>query len=257
MENKKTEWFESEDFWKNYGPIMFDEQKWAEAPAVAEKVMEIAGLREGCTVLDAGCGVGRISVELALLGLRVTGVDIIQAELDTAKEDAEGEGVEIDFINADLRSFKTEEHGIKEKFDCAVDLYTSFGYCDTEKEDTEILKSIYDSLKDGGTFILENLSREVEIRYFTKGEEFERAGKLVKTEFSVVGAWEGLRSHWTLTDKQTGEVVDHEFVQRLYSAAELKKTLLKIGYESVEIYGDFMKNPYDENMATMVLVCKK
>ena len=79
----------------------------------------------------------------------------------------------------------------------------------------------------------------------------------MKTEFSVVGAWEGLRSHWTLTDKQTGEVVDHEFVQRLYSAAELKKTLLKIGYESVEIYGDFMKNPYDENMATMVLVCKK
>ena len=51
MENEKKEWFESEDFWTNYAPIMFDEQKWAEAPAIAEKVMEIAELKEGDTVL--------------------------------------------------------------------------------------------------------------------------------------------------------------------------------------------------------------
>ncbi|MBR4629346.1 MAG: class I SAM-dependent methyltransferase, partial [Treponema sp.] len=109
MENEKKEWFESEDFWTNYAPIMFDEQKWAEAPAIAEKVMEIAELKEGDTVLDAGCGVGRISVELAALGLDVTGVDIIQSELDTAKESAKDEGVELKLIKADLRTFKTEE----------------------------------------------------------------------------------------------------------------------------------------------------
>lgn len=258
MQNEnKTQWFESEEFWKNYAPIMFDEQKWAEAPAVAQKVMEIANLKEGDSVLDAGCGVGRISVELALLNLNVTGVDIIQSELDTAQESANDEGVKLNLIKADLRTFKNEEHGITQKFDCVVDLYTSFGYCDTEEEDTMILQSIFDSLKNGGTFILENLSREVAIRYFTKGEEFERAGKIVTTDFGVVGAWEGLRSHWTLKDIQTGQIIDHEFVQRLYSAAELKKTLLKIGFKSVEIFGDFMGNPYDENMATMVLVCKK
>ena len=80
---EKKEWFESEDFWTNYGPIMFDETHWAEAPAIAERVKEIAGLHEGSTILDAGCGVGRISVELAALDLNVTGTDIIQSELDT------------------------------------------------------------------------------------------------------------------------------------------------------------------------------
>ena len=87
-EEKKSgpEWFESEDFWLNYSPIMFDENKWNEAPAVAECVKKIAGLKEGDSVLDAGCGLGRISVELADLGLDVTGVDLIQAELDAAKE---------------------------------------------------------------------------------------------------------------------------------------------------------------------------
>ena len=39
------EWFEKEDFWINYAPIMFDDNRWAEAPAVAEYVKEINRLR--------------------------------------------------------------------------------------------------------------------------------------------------------------------------------------------------------------------
>ena len=252
----KKEWFESEDFWNNYGPIMFDEQRWSEASAVAEKVVSICGAKKNARILDAGCGIGRISVELAALGMDVTGVDLIQSELDAARESADDEGVPLTLIRDDLRTFSTENHGIG-KFDAAVDLYTSFGYCDTEEEDTQILRSIFDSVKEGGTFILENISREVAIRYFTKGEEFERAGKIVRTEFNVVGAWEGLRSRWILTDKETGSVIDHEFVQRLYSAPDLKRTLLGIGWKTVDIFGDFESNPYDENMQTMVLVCRK
>ena len=104
------EWFEEEDFWINYAPIMFDDARWAEAPAVAEKVKQIAGLKEGDSVLDCGCGLGRISVELAALGLKVTGIDIIQSELDAAKESAEAEGVKLELLNQDLRYFKTDKN---------------------------------------------------------------------------------------------------------------------------------------------------
>ena len=75
----------------------------------------------------------------------VTGVDIIQSELDAAKETAEDENVKLSLIKADLRSFSSDK-----KFDCAVNLYTSFGYCDTIEEDVKILQNIYSSLKDGG-----------------------------------------------------------------------------------------------------------
>lgn len=104
------QWFEKESFWQNFGPIMFDSQHWAEAPDVAENVIKIAGLTKGCSILDAGCGPGRISVELAALGLDVTGVDIIQSELDAAAETAEAEGVKLNLINADLRTFTTEKN---------------------------------------------------------------------------------------------------------------------------------------------------
>ena len=257
-----SQWFEKEDFWVTYAPVMFDDAHWQEAPTVAQYVKKIAELNEGDSVLDAGCGLGRISVELAAINLDVTGVDIIQSELDAAHESAEAEGVPLKLINADLRTFVSPK-----KFDCAVNLYTSFGYCNTENEDMQILKNIAASVKKGGTFILECVSRETAILYFTKGEIFERAGVKVATHFSVEGAWEGLRSHWTLYSKDTSDsqikngnakpLADHVFVQRLYSAPELCKKMIECGFSQAKAYGDFDFSPYNENARTMVIVAKK
>ena len=101
------------------------------------------------------------------------------------------------------------------------------------------------------------MSRETAILYFTEGEWFERAGKTVLTEFHVEGAWEGLRSKWILIDNETGQRIEHEFVQRLYSGIELKRILTGIGFSSVEVYGDFDFSPYNEKARTMVIVAKK
>ncbi len=250
--NNKNEWFEKDSFWLNFGPIMFDEQRWAEAHAVACRIKTLASLKEGDSILDAGCGPGRISIDFALLGLDVTGVDLIEPFLKTAQESADDENVPITLVQADLREYTSEK-----KFDCAVNLYTSFGYCDNKKDDELILQRIADTVKEGGCFIIECLSREIAVRDFTEGEWFERAGKTVLTKFTVDGIWEGLRSNWTLIDNTTGEKLTHEFVQRLYSAVELRDILLQCGYKSVEVYGDFDKSPYDHTARTMVLFCNK
>lgn len=251
------DWFESENFWTQFAPIMFDDARWAEAPTVAQYVKDIAKLRDGDSVLDAGCGLGRISVELAALDLDVTGVDIIQSELDAARESAEAEGVPIKLINHDLRTFHAPN-----QFDCAVNLYTSFGYCASVEEDMQILKNIADSVKPGGTFIMECTSRETAVMYWTSGEEFERAGYKVVTHFEVVGAWEGLKSQWTLYPADTDlskspaskPVVDHCFVQRLYPATFLRDKLIEFGFSDTKVYGDFDKSPYNEHARTMVLI---
>lgn len=289
---KKQDWFESESFWAQYSPVLFDTQRWAEAPDVAEGVLRIIGAGgmgkkafdveghgssgssdssngsygsygssgdlvsigekpAGPAILDAGCGPGRIAVELAVRGARVTGVDLIRPFLNAALESAQDEGVELDLVQADLRKFVRPE-----AFDAAVSLYTSFGYCDTIEEDMQILRNIASSLKSGGWFILEMTGREIAVRDFTEGEWFERGGFTVLTQFEVVGAWEGLRSRWMLVD-DVGRKVDHVYVQRLYSAIELKRLMLATGFSSVEIYGDFDFSPYNEKARTMVLVARK
>ena len=249
------DWFESVSFWTQFAPIMFDDARWAEAPAVAQYVKDLAHLKDGAKVLDAGCGLGRISVELAALGLDVTGVDIIQSELDAARDSAEAEGVPLTLINHDLRNWHAPD-----QFDCAVNLYTSFGYCETVDEDLQILHNIADSVKPDGTFIMECTSRETAVMYWTPGEEFERAGYKVVTHFEVTGAWEGLKSQWILyplTGDTTKPVVDHTFIQRLYPATFLRDKLLEFGFSKAEVYGDYDLSPYNEHARTMIIIGKK
>lgn len=249
------DWFESESFWTQFAPIMFDDARWAEAPTVAQYVKDLAHLKDGAKVLDAGCGLGRISVELAALNLDVTGVDIIQSELDAARDSAEAEGVPLTLINHDLRSWHAPD-----QFDCAVNLYTSFGYCETVEEDLQILHNIAESVKPDGTFIMECTSRETAVMYWTPGEEFERAGYKVVTHFEVTGAWEGLKSQWILyplTGDTTKPVVDHTFIQRLYPATFLRDKLLEFGFSKADVYGDYDLSPYNEHARTMIIIGKK
>ena len=250
---KKKQWFENESFWLNYAPVMFDEIHWAEAKGVAERCVLLAELKEKSRVLDACCGLGRISVERALLNMDVTGVDITEPFLEVAAGSAKEEGVSLTLVNADMRAFSVKED---QRFDAAINVYNSFGYCQSVQEDFQILQSIYSSLKEGGTFILECISRETAVRWFCEGEWFERAGKTVLTKFSVEGAWEGLRSKWILLGKD-GSRMEHEFVQRLYSAPELRDGLLNMGFSSVQVYGGFDLSAYDYNAKTMVIVAKK
>jgi SAM-dependent methyltransferase len=252
---KKQEWFANESFWAQYAPVLFDAQRWAEAPTVAERVLRIIGAREGepasgPTILDAGCGPGRIAVELASRGARVTGVDLIRPFLNRPR-----------FRRARGRRARTRPGGparvqaaggIRRRRQPLHQLWVlrhhRGGHADTA-EPRRVAEA-------GGWLVLEMTGREIAVRDFTEGEWFERGGFTVLTEFSVEGAWEGLRSRWILIDSD-GRKVDHVFVQRLYSAVELKRLMIASGFSSVETYGDFDFSPYNEKARTMVLVARK
>ena len=59
--------------------------------------------------LDLGCGSGVISVVLAKRGFEVTAVDFIPRAIEMAKERAKDEGVEIEFVEADLLEWMSEK----------------------------------------------------------------------------------------------------------------------------------------------------
>ena len=72
-------------------------------------------LREsgGTRVLDAGCGTGRVAIELAARGYRVTGVDVDPAMLSTARAKAP----QLPWLEADLADLAT---AIEDEFDLVV-----------------------------------------------------------------------------------------------------------------------------------------
>ena len=219
----KHEWFNDEDFWEQYAPIMFDEKRWAEVPVVADGVTRLASLNLyrtktrscGPTILDLCCGFGRITLELARRGFFPTGVDITESYLRTAREDTAHEGLDIEFIRKDVRSFKR-----KAAFDAAVNLYNSFGYFENPKDDLLFLKNAHYSLKKGGALIIEVLGKEIAVRDYTEAEWFERAGFTVLTESNPVDSWGSIWNRWILI--KDGKRWEKVFIQRLYAVSELR-----------------------------------
>jgi SAM-dependent methyltransferase len=261
MAKYEDEWFNDENFWAVYAPIMFDEARWAELPQAADGITRLARLDlYGEAPLPAGsgpprlldlcCGFGRMTLELAGRGFACTGVDITQGYLAAAREDAAAENLEIEFIQADMRGFVRPGY-----FDAVVNLYISFGYFADPQDDKRVLKNAYTSLKDGGVLIIETLGKELAVRDFVKSEWFRRAGYVVLTEYAPVDSWSGLWNRWTLLKE--GEQTEKEFTQRLYGASELRALMLEAGFSQVEIYGGWGESPYDERAEKLILVGRK
>ena len=248
----KEEWFTDVDFWKNFAPLMFDDKRWAEVSGVADSLIRLAALnpKNSPKVLDLCCGMGRISAELARRGLNVCGVDICEAFLEAAREDAAHEGLDIEYIKADARNFKRPGY-----FDSVVNVYISFGYFENPAEDLKLAKNVLESLKPGGSFIVETLGKEIAARDFTPGECFERDGFTVTTEYKAVDSWSALKNRWILS--REGFKTEKTFTQRLYAATELRPLLLKAGFETVELYGGWDQRPYDQDAATLIAVARK
>jgi SAM-dependent methyltransferase len=254
----KKEWFNDDDFWERYGPVIFDENRLAETPAAADGVTRMAGLdlygnkkrRTGPSVLDLCCGIGRITLELARRGFAAVGVDLSKNYLKTAREVAAREGLDVAFIERDVRSFKR-----KNAFDVAVNLYNSFGYFENPQDDLLLLRNARYSIREGGAFVIDVLGKEIAVRDYTPAEWFERAGYTVLTESNPVDSWGGVRNRWILL--KGGKRWEKIFIQRLYAAAELRSLLFQAGFASVELYGDWDESPYDEKAQTLIAVGRK
>ena len=257
----KEEWFNDDDFWERYAPVMFDDNRWAEVAQVTGGIASLAGLdmagdpasvgkAKKPRVLDLCCGFGRITLELARRGFAAAGVDITAAYLNAAREDAAHEGLDIEFVQDDVRSFRR-----KNAFDAAINLYNSFGFFQKADDDLLFLKNAHYSLRAGGSLIIDVLGKEIAIRDYTEAEWFERAGFVVLTESMPVDSWGSIWNRWILL--KDGDRREKVFIQRLYAASELRALLLTAGFSAVELYGGWDKRPYDQDADTLIAVGRK
>jgi SAM-dependent methyltransferase len=262
--SKPHEWFNDEGFWEQYAPVIFDSAHWGEVAEVADGVTALARLklyapdgaeplpvpRTGPRLLDLCCGFGRLSAEFARRGFAVTGVDITESYLRAAREDAAYEQLGIEYVKADAREFIRPGF-----FDLAVNLYISFGYFENQDDDRLVMRNVYQSLGEGGVFIIETLGKETAVRDFVEAEWFERAGFTVLTEYEALDSWTRLKNRWILI--KDGMRIEKTFSQRLYAASELRQLMFDAGFAAVEIYGNWDESPYDQNAAKLIIVGRK
>jgi 2-polyprenyl-3-methyl-5-hydroxy-6-metoxy-1,4-benzoquinol methylase len=108
-------------------------------------VEQVAGLAPG-RALDVACGEGRNAIWLAEQGFQVTGVDFSAVGLDKARRLAAARGVEVDFVEADVLSWRPPEAS----FDLVVLMYLQLG----RDEMAQVLGHLKGGLAPGGVLLV-------------------------------------------------------------------------------------------------------
>ena len=147
----KSDWFENW-FDSPYYHILYKHRDDNEARYFIDNLCTFLKHSEKSSLLDLGCGKGRHSIYLSEKGFDTTGVDLSKQSIAHAMN---FEKENLSFFVHDMRlPFRINY------FDVVMNLFTSFGYFESENDNIKTLHSVASSLKKGGHLIIDFLNAE-------------------------------------------------------------------------------------------------
>ncbi|MFC2155022.1 class I SAM-dependent methyltransferase [Acidobacteriota bacterium] len=224
----KKQWYE--ELFENYAETYDKESYTQGTKGEVDFIEEEIGFDKSKKILDIGCGTGRHAIELGKRGYTVTGADLSESQLNRAKEKADKENVNIDFIKADAR--KLNFHN---EFDLVIMLCeNAFPLMETDEMNFEILKNAKKALKPGDKLILTTLNALFplfhSVKEFLKENDFRSKGH----NFDLMTFRES--STVEIAD-DSGEKKEITSSERYYIPSEMTWLLKSLGFKQVDIYG--------------------
>lgn len=245
-----TEWWETyfeADAWQR---VQLGVGARFDGPGQAERIAAALGLEPGERVLDVPCGTGRIAIELASGGSRVTGVDLMPVFLDAARARADERGVEVDLRRGDMRALALEP-GV---YDAALCFWGSFGYFDPEGEEA-FVRGVADALRPGGRFMIDTPSTETVFPAFRERDWWEVDDVVVLMSTRYAAATGRIETDWTFVLPDGRRATQRSSV-RLYSLADLTSLLERAGFTTFRATDDDLE-PFDLGADRLWLVATK
>lgn len=231
------------DWWKTH----FDAASLSGYGLPAKTRREVAGaarllaLRRPADILDLACGAGRHALGLAALGHRVTGVDWSESLLEAGRRAAAEAGIPVAFSRADMRALRC-----RRRFDAVVNLFTSFGYFETDAEDLAVLRGVRRALRPGGAFLIDTLNKSWLLRHFSPSFwTREPEGEVLKSfsRLSFDPATSRLATRRTLY-LRGGRRRETHLDFKVYDLSEMTRLLEASGLAVDGAFGAFDGRPY-------------
>ncbi len=234
-------WFESW-FDTEFYHLLYNNRDEAEAERFIQNLRSFLKLPKDAFVADIACGKGRHSRVLASLGFKVFGLDISPASIDYAILHA---GPHERYAVHDMRKPFPEM-----QLDAAFNLFTSFGYFDSEAEDHSALQNVFRSLKSGGFFVQDYLNPAHTLSNL-KAEETVFRGD-VKFEIHRYEQNGCVKKDIRVTEDL--ETYAFQESVKLYSATDFKRLHTNAGFGVLHVFGDYSLNPFDKNSSPRIIL---
>ena len=213
-----------EDYLYFYDDLLTDEL----SDRQTELIWQLLELEPGMAVLDLACGHGRIANRLAERGARVTGLDATPLFLEQARADAAQRGVEVEYVEGDMRTLPWEG-----RFDRIVNWFTAFGYFDDD-DNRRVLREAHAALRPDGRLLIENNNLAELLGRWLPWIVVERDGNFLIDRSSFDPTTGRATTERVLV--RDGRTRRFSFSVRMFFAVELRDWLLDAGFASVDFY---------------------
>lgn len=212
-------------------------------------------------ILELCCGTGRLTLPIAKDGYNICGVDYTPSMLEQAKVKASEAGLEVRFIEADIRTLD-----LQEKYDLIFIPFNSIHHLYRNEDLFKALEAVKNHLKDGGLFLLDCFSPN--IQYIVEGEK----GQKVIAEYTTNDGREVLIKQTIRYENATqiNRIEWHYFINgefnsiqnldmRMFFPQELDSYLEWNGFNIIHKYGGFEEEAFNDNSEKQVyvLACNK
>lgn len=220
-------------------------------PVQLQFVADNAGDLTGKQVLDIGCATGELAFQLAKSGADVTGIDLNEDLLQQAK--AGKVHPNLIFQKGDMLELQNDFQ--PETFDMVLCFGNTLVHLPSQELISEMLRGVHAVLKPGGIFLLQILNYDYILSepvtklplIETKNIKFIRFYRFAETSSLIVFQTE-------LHLKKEGEVIFNETPLLALKSSELRELMEHAGFESVELFANFKKEPFGGKH--LPLVCK-
>lgn len=237
------DWFNSPFYHKLY--FERDEQ---EASAFLNKLIHYLQPAQASKMLDVACGRGRHSRTLAAKGYYVTGIDISPSSIAFAKR---FENEYLEFFQHDMRlPFRVNY------FDYAFNFFTSFGYFNTRREHDDAIRTIANSLKETGLFVIDYLNV-----HFAEENLIHHEEKKIDGTSYEIHRWHD-ESHFykkiIIRDALLNYPAEHTEKVAKFSLGDFTDMLSYQRLQVQEVFGDYQLGNYHvKDKPRLIIVAKK
>jgi len=209
-------------------------------------------------ILELCCGTGRLTLPIAKDGYDISGVDYTSSMLEQAKIKASKKGLEVEFIEADIRTLD-----LPKKYDLIFIPFNSIHHFYTNDDLFKVFNAVKNHLKEGGLFLLD---------YFTPNIQFIVEGEKEQKEIAEYTTKDGrevlIKEIMRYENKtQINRIEWHYYINgefdsiqnldmRMFFPLELDSYLKWNGFNILHKFGSYEEEVYNDNSEKQIFVCQ-
>lgn len=241
-----AEWFE-DWFASDLYLDVYKHRNEEDALKLLKLISENISINKSDLILDAACGAGRYSKILTEHGYNVLGFDLSLPLLKVAKKKL----LEIDpktqlpLFRADLREVQ-----LKKRLKLILNVFTSFGYFETDDENFRFAGNSINFLVDGGYFVFDFINQPYLENNLVPESEKKIDGYVIR-EIRKIEKGRVIKTIKIMKDNNQQKFIESV---KLYSKKEIVNRFERIGFNVLKVFGNYDGDDYNELSSDRLII---